>query len=498
MYFNEELNLLIKSKHPLIYFETIDENYAIKQLKTIASQTNINYFQWSLTDGLKRGNNDSSYYRTKLPSDMINMVQSLLNHHDRSFAEPALFVLKNFEKHFSDLLVLQLFKDAIDDAKRTKSIFVIISAEYSLPKEIEIHSTHLVGGYPVDEEIKNIIKDMAEELQRTNKKLVFNFNDTELKKIASAMRGLSIQQIRNVVNKCFLADNTLDMNDWNAIEAYKKKVFDQGEVLEFYITKDAHSIGDFYNLKRWLSERRGSFSSEKSSSLPAPKGVLLMGVQGCGKSLAARVIARELGLSLYRLDMARLYSKYIGETEQNLLKTLKIIDSLSPICLWIDEIEKGFASSGGSVDGGVSMRVLGSFLTWLQERQSNCFVVATANNINLLPPEFLRKGRFDEIFFVDLPKAKTREEILKIHLEKRSLDSGSLDLKKIAKISEDFSGAELEQAIISALYKTETAKEKLTTEHIIYQIQNTKPLAIMKKEEIMALRLWAKERTIPV
>jgi SpoVK/Ycf46/Vps4 family AAA+-type ATPase len=223
---------------------------------------------------------------------------------------------------------------------------------------------------------------------------------------------------------------------------------------------------------------------------------LLMGVQGCGKSLAIKVVARELNLPLYRLDLARLYSKYIGETERNLRTALMIAEKLCPICLWIDEIEKGFAASDSDIDGGVSQRILGTFLTWMQEREADCFIAATANDIYRLPPEFLRKGRFDEIFFVDLPDAKSRERLLKIHLEKRGLKPEDFDLKQIGDVAAGFSGAEIEQAIIAALYRASTEKELISTKHIVEQIESTKPLSVLKEEEISALRAWAKERTI--
>lgn len=222
-----------------------------------------------------------------------------------------------------------------------------------------------------------------------------------------------------------------------------------------------------------------------------------MGVQGCGKSLSVKAIAKELGLPLYRLDIGRLYSQYIGQTEQNLRRALSTVDKLSPLCLWMDEIEKGFAASAGESDGGVSQRVLGTFLTWMQERKSTCFLAATANDVYRLPPEFLRKGRFDEIFFVDLPNQEIRSSLFAIHLKKRSLDPEKFDCKALAEKSADFSGAEIEQAVISALYRASSKKEPVSTQHIIEQVQMTKPLALLKQEEITFLRDWAKERTLP-
>ena len=496
MHFNDELNLLIKSRYPVVFFESIDETYVIKQLRAIAEQLNLTFYHWSLTDGLRRNDKDA-YYQTKEPVRMLRMILDLLEPREDTPLQSGLFVLIDFEKCLEDNFILRLFKDAINRVRNTKNTFVILSAEYKLPKDIEPDSAHLIGGYPVEYEIETIIKETIEELERTRQEIKLFLTPEEFKQIAKALKGLSIQQIRNIINQCVVEDAILNITDLGVIESYKKKIFDQEGLLEFCLTEDKNNIAGFSNLKRWLSERKNSFTFSTCSSLPAPKGILLLGVQGCGKSLAIKVIARELTLPLYRLDLSRLYSKYIGETEQNLRKTLLIVEKLCPTCLWIDEIEKGFASSGGDIDGGVSQRILGTFLTWMQERQGSCFLAATANDIYSLPPEFLRKGRFDEIFFVDLPDAQSREEIFRIHLQRRGLNTENFDLKRLVVSAVDFSGAEIEQAILSALYRATSEKEIISTNFIIEQIESTKPLSLLKREEIAALRGWAKERTIP-
>jgi len=497
MLLNEELNLLIKSKYPVVVFETIDETYSIRELKAIAERLDLDFYQWSLTDGLKKGEGELSYYQTKEPVPMLRTVLELIKPSPYGEIKPGLFVLKDFEKYLENVLTLRLFKDVINRIKKTKNTIVITSTEYKIPKDIENDLAHLIGGYPTEDEIKMVIKETVRELRRTNKKIIISLRVEDYKKIINALRGLSIQQIRNVINQCLLDDNIFNIKDLNSIETYKRKVFDQEGLLEFYLTEDKGNIAGFSNLKRWLFERQECFASNKTHALPVPKGLLLMGVQGCGKSLAIKVIARELNLPLYRLDLARLYSKYIGETEQNLRKALMVAEKLSPLCLWIDEIEKGFAASGGDIDGGVSQRILGTFLTWMQERKSSCFVAATANDIYRLPPEFLRKGRFDEIFFVDLPDAESKEQLFKIHLQKRGLNPEDFDLRKLVAAAVDFSGAEVEQAIIAALYKASSEKEAISTKHIVEEIKSTKPLAVLKDEEIATLRAWAKERTIP-
>lgn len=489
---NDELALLIKSKYPVIFVESIDEEYVVNQLRQIASQLGLIFYQWAVTTGLQRGFKEGPYYQTGDPEKMIRTVLSLIKS-DRS--ESGLFILKDFDKHLENSIILRLFKDLVNLIKNTKNTIVIIGPEYRLPKDIEPEAAHIIGGYPDEKDITSILKGIFNELIK-NENGRISLTVDEIKKIIKSLKGLSVQQIRNVIHQCFIDDHLIDIKDLNTIESCKKKLFDQEGYLEFCITEDKENIANLDNLKRWLNERKESFLWE-ASSLPSPRGALLMGVQGCGKSLAVKAVAKELGLPLYRLDIGRLYSQYIGQTEQNLRRALETVDKLSPLCLWIDEIEKGFAASAGESDGGVSQRVLGTFLTWMQERKSKCFLAATANDIYRLPPEFLRKGRFDEIFFVDLPDQEIRTSLFVIHLRKRGLNSEKFDCKLLAEKAADFSGAEIEQAIISALYRASSKKEPVSTHHILEQIHLTKPLALLKQEEITFLRDWAKERTIP-
>ena len=489
---NDELALLIKSKYPVVFVESIDEEYVMNQLRQTASQLGLIFYQWSMTTGLRRGYKEDPYYQTGDPEKMIRTVLSLIKS-DRS--ESGLFVLKDFDKHLENSILLRLFKDLVNLVKNTKNTIVIVSPEYKLPKDIEPEAGRIVGGYPDEKEIASVLKETLNELIK-NEKGRISLTVDEIQRIIKSLKGLSVQQIRNVINQCFIDDHLIDVKDLDTIESYKKKLFDQEGLLEFCITEDKENIANFDNLKRWLSERKESFSWE-TSSLPPPRGALLMGVQGWGKSLAVKAIAKELGLPLYRLDIGRLYSQYIGQTEQNLRRGLATVDKLSPLCLWIDEIEKGFAASAGESDGGVSQRVLGTFLTWMQERKSKCFLAATANDIYRLPPEFLRKGRFDEIFFVDLPDQEIRTSLIMIHLRKRGLTPEKFDCRLLGEKAADFSGAEIEQAIISALYRASSKKEPISTALILEQIGLTKPLALLKEEEISSLRDWAKERTIP-
>jgi len=485
---------LIKSRYSVIFLETVDEEYVLREVALIAQQLKLSYFEWSVTDGLRRGHKDGSYYQSSEPAIMLKTVFAILEPM-ASRGESGLFVFKDFAEYLEQSVVLRLFKDLVNKIKNTASTIVIVASAYKLPQDLEPYTAHIVGGFPVEEEISAVINETLRELFRSNPGIRVALTAEETNKMIKTLNGLSVQQIRNVISECVFDDNRLDANDLGRIEQCKKRIFDREGILEFCLSESKSNIADFDNLKRWLAERKESFTPGRSS-LPPPKGVLMMGVQGCGKSLAIKVIARELNLPLYRLDLTKLYSKYIGQTEENLRRALKIVEKLSPMCLWIDEIEKCFAASDGEIDGGVSQRILGTFLTWMQERQGGCFIAATANNIYMLPPEFLRKGRFDEIFFVDLPNDELRRDIFRIHLLKRGLKSEAFDCVLLAGESADFNGAEIEQAVISALYRATSEKEPISTEHILEQLRSTKPLAVVKREDVTALRDWAKDRTV--
>ncbi len=492
----EEIGLLIKSRYPLLFLETADEDYSILQLKELAGVQNLEYFQWSLTGGLVRGENQNAYYQSLVPGMALKTILDLLMKPQPWAA--ALYVMKDITAHLSDPINLRLCKDILKQVKNRRDTLIFLSHSYNLPKELESAAVHITCGYPDIKEIRRLIKDSIVELTRWHDQVIVKLDDTEIDQLVKAFKGLTLQQIKNALHQAALDNNRLCIEDLVSIEKYKRRLYDQEGLLEFYPLEAKEEIGGFHNLNKWLSARRESFNLAGKSALPPPKGVLLMGVQGCGKSLAAKIIAQKLNLPLYRLDLGKLYGSYIGQTEENLRKALKTIGRLSPLCLWIDEIEKGLAVSDSKSDGGVSKRVLATFLTWMQERKESCFIAATANDVQALPPELLRKGRFDEIFFVDLPDRKTRADLFRIHLGKRGLSAGEDSLLALADACDGFSGAEIEQVIISALYSAETVQQKIGPAHLMEQIRSTRPLSVLRSEEIEALRLWARDRTIPV
>jgi predicted AAA+ superfamily ATPase len=490
MNFEAEISLLIKSKYPLVLVDTIDEDYVADQFHGITAALGLTAYSWSLTKGLRVGRNENAFYQTAEPARMLKTVNDLLNDNT-----PALFILSDFHKFLEDAVVGRLFKDVLARINNTRTTMVMVGAENKLPADIAPMAARITGGYPDEKEILEEINRVLAEFKLSSIALAVEITPDNLRRMVKSLKGLSLQQIRNVLNSCILKDGRFDKEDMAEIEKYKKELFDRDGVLEYFGAEQPANIAGFDNLKKWVLDRKNSFFAD-NSQLPPPKGVLLLGVQGCGKSLAAKVAAGELGIPLYRLDLNRLYSKFIGETEENLRKALKTVERLSPVCLWIDEIEKIFASSSGEVDGGVSKRVLGAMLTWMQERKDRSFIAATSNDINNLPPELLRKGRFDEIFFADLPDVSQRKGILRIHLSKRSMQEKDFDLDALALNSEGFSGAELEQAVIAALYSASGANEKISTKHLLEQIKLTRPLSVIKAEDIEFLRNWAKERSI--
>ncbi len=492
----EEIGLLIKSRYPLLFIETADEDYSIVQLKEIAGEQNLEYFQWTLTSGLIRGENQNAFYQSGAPGIALKTIHDLLMKTQPWTA--ALYVMKDLTVHLNDLVNLRLCKDILKQLKNRRDTMVLLSHSYNLPTELESSAVHIVGGYPVLKEIRGLIKDSIVELTRWHDQVAVKLDDIEIEQLVMAFKGLTLQQIKNALHQAALDNNRLCIEDLVSIEKYKRRIYDQEGLLEFYPLEAEEEICGFHNLKKWLAERKESFNLADRPALPPPKGILLMGVQGCGKSLAARIIAQKLNLPLYRLDLGKLYGSYIGQTEENLRKALKIIGRLSPLCLWVDEIEKSLAVSDSRSDGGVSKRVLATFLTWMQERKEKCFIAATANDVQALPPELLRKGRFDEIFFVDLPDQQTRAELFRIHLGKRGLSAGDNNLVALTDASVGFSGAEIEQVVISALYSAMTAQQKIGAQHILEQIRNTRPLSVLRNEEIEALRLWARDRTVPV
>jgi SpoVK/Ycf46/Vps4 family AAA+-type ATPase len=373
---------------------------------------------------------------------------------------------------------------------------VLLSHRISLPEELSRFAARAELAMPSQAELETIIKETAKEWHARHKSSVQTDRES-FQLLVQHLSGLPGADARRLARTAIFDDGSITGSDIPQVIKAKHSLLRGDDVLSFeFDTARFSEVGGLQKLKTWLEQRKPIFHGETDSGvLDAPKGILLLGVQGGGKSLAAKATAGLFQAPLLRLDFATIYNKYHGEAERNLRESLKTAEAMTPCVLWIDEIEKGLAT--GSNDGGTSQRVLGTLLTWMAERKAPVFLVATANDIERLPAELVRKGRFDEIFFVDLPEAHVRREIFEIHLDKRELDVAGFDTDVLAAQSEGFSGAEIEQAIVSALYATHAQSQPLETAHILDELYQTRPLSVVMQEKVEYLRQWAAERTVP-
>ena len=364
-----------------------------------------------------------------------------------------------------------------------------------MPPELARYSAALQMRLPDEEEILGLIREEARKWSATSGGGRIKTDNLTLQRLVANLKGLTHGEVRRLARGAIVDDGAITESDLPAVNKAKFALMDMEGILTFeYHTETFAGVGGLQHLKNWLGERKQAFLQPGDGGPDSPKGILLLGVQGGGKSLAAKAVAGLWSLPLLRLDMGGLYNKFVGETERNLREALKLAELMAPCVLWLDELEKGMAQA--DADNGTSRRLLGTLLTWMAERKPPVFMVATSNDISGLPPELVRKGRFDEIFFVDLPDDEVRRDIFAIHLDKRELASDGFDLVALAELSEGFSGAEIEQAVVAALYAAAARREPLATEHIAGQITKTNPLSVVMAEKINALRHWARDRAV--
>jgi ATPase family associated with various cellular activities (AAA) len=446
-------------------------------------------FQWTVTDGLKRLD-----IEVGPPQRTLAEPLSILKHL-RATTLAGAYALLDFHPYLRDPTVVRLLKDIAQDYDQCARTIVLISYELEIPHELEPLTARLVLTLPDRAERRQLVEDVARQWMRANPRQAVRIDARALELLVENMSGLSAADTQRLARKAIFEHGAIELSDVPLVMHAKYELLNHGGVLQYeHDTAGLADVGGLSNFKAWLQKRCAAFDGS-APELDTPKGVLLLGVQGCGKSLAARASAGILNVPLLRLDCAALYDKYVGESERNLRESLASADVLAPCVLWIDEIEKGFAA--GDADGGATRRVLGAFLTWLAEKRSRVFVVATANDISALPPELIRKGRFDEIFFVDLPNLATRAEILRIHAAKRGIALEAAALSQLARECEGFSGAEIEQAIVAALYTAHARQVAPDAALLSAEMAATRPLAVVMGESVAALRAWARERTVP-
>ncbi len=472
---------------------TYEEQYAIDIIRQAALDLKHNLWIWSVAGGVKEGFlTDSPYIAdTEMPTAGL--------HYLAETEQDSICVALDLADQLKACSVLRALRDLINRFEQNGNTLVMINCDDTLPEVVKSYTKPFEISFPNQQELIKIVRDT---LQRFHRKTPIEIGITKkgLDTIVRNLRGLTRRQAERIIIDTVVDDRRFDDNDINKVIANKRGVIQRGGLLEYVETPlDLSEIGGMSHLKKWLNQRKGAFSSEAEQfGLQAPKGVLMLGVQGAGKSLCAKAIATAWHQPLLRLDPGALYASFIGESERNLRDALRQTEMMSPVVLWIDEIEKAFASAASrSADGGLSQRMFGTLLTWMQEHEAPVFVVATANDIGALPPELLRKGRFDEIFFVDLPSLKVRREIFTIHLRKCKRDPEKFDLGALAKTSAGYSGSEIEQAVISALHEAYSEKSGLTTELILSAIRNSPPISVTMAESVQSLRAWAKDRCVP-
>jgi AAA+ superfamily predicted ATPase len=488
---HDELRLLVNSRHPIITAETPEEERFEQMLLEVAMELSVPLYEWSVTTGLAKFHG-AAIYSTDQPELALANIALIQG--------DAIFLLKDFARYCDNDRICRRLRDLAEKFRTARRAIVISAASVQLPADLASEAAAFELDLPSADELLPRVTSVLAEVNR-EQHIPIALDVAGMGQIARNLAGLSEEEAVRTLRMCILSRGRADTGLLDDVLGAKRQALRSDGLIES-VRRDA-SFGDVAGLKRlreWIAKRKSALTPEGLRfGLVPPKGILITGVQGCGKSLAARAVAGEWGFELARLDAGALYDKFVGESEKKLHKALELAQKLAPMVLWIDEIEKAFASAGssGDADAGLSQRLLATLLTWMQDRESGVFLAATSNNITVLPPEMMRKGRFDEIFFVDLPSAEVRAALFELHLKKRGRDVKTFDLVRLAAGSGGFSGAEIEQVIIAGLYTAFAQKQQLTTDVLLAEIRATQPLSVTRAEEVEAIRQWAKTRAAP-
>lgn len=494
-----DLELLLGSRVPLLVVESVEEPRVVELFRGLLAGGERALFRWSLTEGLRpvdppatAGKVTTAWRGTPAPDGQADPVAALRDIRSRQSA--GVFLLLDIHPFLEEPLVVRLLKEIALGHDAVAHTVVFVSHAITLPAEIRAYAARFALSLPDPAGIEQIVREEARAWSARHGRKV-NADRQALGMLVSNLSGLTAADARRLARQAIWDDGAISTADLPAVMSAKHRLLDDGSAISFELdTSRFEDVGGLGNLKAWLARRRDAFFG-RAPELDPPRGVLLVGVQGGGKSLAARSVAGAWGLPLLRLDVGSLYDKFFGETEKNLREALRTAELMAPCVLWIDEVEKALAEGGN--DAGTSRRLLGHLLTWMAERTAEVFIVATANDITRLPPELIRKGRVDEIFFIDLPGAAVRRDIFAIHLRRRAFDPEGFDLDGLAEAAEGFSGAEIEQAIVSACYTARERGSGLDGAHLLEELSRTRPLSVVMAEKVAHLRAWAADRTVP-
>jgi cytidylate kinase len=494
--FPTELETLIRARYPILYIITSEEMRVQELVLDVARKRQKKVFEWSCSTGIVPAGSSiqSQKHRHAATKDPLMALDHVIDQ-----VEPALFIFKDFHPFLarSNFAIIRRLKEIALHLKNSFKTIILVSPMMEIPTELEKEITVLNYPLPGREDLNELLDKIIADV-RQFKQVNLDLDDAGRERLLQAALGLTLGEAENVFAKIIVKGERLSGGDVGEVFAEKQQIIRKSGLLEYCsATENFEQVGGLAVLKDWLNKRALAFSTQaRDFGLPAPKGILMLGVQGCGKSLCAKAVSNQWQLPLLRFDMGRMFGSLVGSSEENVRRAIAVAESVAPTILWVDEIDKAFAGTqaSGVSDGGTTARVFGTFLTWLSEKTAPVFVVATANDISQLPPELLRKGRLDEIFFVDLASRDERREVFRIHLQKRGRDAGRFDLEALAETSRDFSGAEIEEAINSALYDAFYAREELNTEYVLAAVAQTVPLAKTMDEQISRLRAWAEGR----
>jgi hypothetical protein len=492
----DEIEVLIRARYPILYIVSWEEQRVQDWLVEVAKKRNKRVFEWSYSTGIVQAGTSvqSQRPRTSTTKDPLAALDHVIDQVD-----PALYIFKDLHPFLTrnNFAVIRRLKEIGLQLKNSYKTIILISPTMELPPELEKEVTVVDFPLPEAKDISALLDRIIQEV-KSQPNLKIEIAPEARERLLKAALGLTLSEAENVFAKILVNGGRLSEEDIQSVFSEKRQIIRKSGLLDYYET-DARfeQVGGMLHLKDWLRKRALAFADKaRDFGLPPPKGVFLLGVQGCGKSLCAKAVSGLWGMPLLRLDVGRMFGSLVGSSEENMRRAIQVAESIAPVVLWIDEIEKAMAGSksSGSTDSGTTARVFGTFLTWLSEKKSSVFVIATANSIAELPPELLRKGRFDEIFFVDLPSDEERREIFRIHLSQRKRDPAQFGIDALAREAAGFSGAEIEEAIVSGLYDAYAEGQPLTTAHVEKALRETVPLSRTMEGELARLRAWAEGR----